>query len=153
MRCEEARLVLSARLDGEAAPPDIDAAAAHTTSCAACAAYEGHLLTLRRRFRLAPLYEVPDVAPRVLAALEPGPPSRRWAWRPVAAAFLVGALIGGAVMGLGRSRPDVVVAADLGQRVLRAETEVTSVDASVTVTEHGWNPAVPVRRFEGTLRY
>ena len=71
----------------------------------------------------------------------------------VAAAFVVGALVGGAVMGLGRSRPDAVVAADLGQRVLRAETEVTSLDASVTISEHGWNPAVPVRRFEGTLRY
>ena len=47
----------------------------------------------------------------------------------------------------------MVVAADLGERVLRAETEVTSLDASVTITERGWNPAVPVRRFAGTLRY
>src|SRR5207237_3919893 len=120
------------------------------------AAHERDLLALRRRFRLVPLDDVPDVAPRVLAALEalePVPRSRRWAWRPIAAAFLVGALVGGAVMGLGRSRPDAVRAAHLGQRVLRAETEVTSLDTSVTITEHGWNPAVPVRRCEGTLRH
>src|SRR5204862_4695280 len=127
MRCEDARVVLSARLDGEAAPADVDAVVSHTEWCAPCAAHERDLLVLRRRFRLAPLGDVPDVAPRVLAALEPAAPSGRWAWRPVAAAFLIGALVGGAVMGLGRSRPDAVVAADLGQRVLRAETEVTSL--------------------------
>ena len=58
MRCEDARVVLSARLDGEAAPADVDAVVSHTEWCAPCAAHERDLLVLRRRFRLAPLGEV-----------------------------------------------------------------------------------------------
>ena len=160
MRCEHAHLLLSAALDGEATAAEAEAVAGHVATCPACASYDADLLTLRRRFRLVPLGDVPDVTWRVLRSLdsdsEPAPVTprhqRRW-WQPAAAAFVAGALVGALLMGLGRDHPDEVVAADLGQRVLQAQTEVTSVDASVTITERGWNPAVPVRHFDGTLRY
>jgi hypothetical protein len=45
------------------------------------------------------------------------------------------------------------VAADLDAELLAAQSRLTSLAATVTVTERGWAPQVPVRTFTGTLRY
>jgi predicted anti-sigma-YlaC factor YlaD len=69
MDCAQFREAVSARLDGE--EPVIPTAEldGHLRQCAACRAFAADTTALRRAVRLAPAPVVPDLTPRVLAAI------------------------------------------------------------------------------------
>jgi hypothetical protein len=153
MRCDDARPRLSVAMDEPLDPSEASALDAHVEGCTACTAFAAHLATLRRELRferLAPA-DVPDVAPAVLDAVRRRRPPP-W-WSRVAAAFLGGALLGAAIIGVRVGPPTHVAAADLAARVLVAQHAVRSLDARVTIVERGYHPDVPERRFTGTLAY
>ena len=160
MRCERARLTLSVALDETLADDDTAAVRAHVARCPDCAAEERVWRGLRRQLRVEAVGAVPDVAPRVLQAISTTTlarprPARRRSWRrlpvPLVATFVVGVLLGAAIVVV--NRPAEVVAADLRARVLDAQRTLESLQANVRIVERGWNPAVPTRTFRGTLRY
>jgi predicted anti-sigma-YlaC factor YlaD len=175
VRCEQARADLSLAADGEL-PGGRDAPlAAHLAGCPACAAFQARLATIRQQLRFEPVGVVPDVAPRVMAAVRhrapappapatPAPPTRgrpparRRVPRggrvlPVAAAFLAGAVVGATFVGLGGRRPAQVAMADLPARVVAAQRTLTSLAAEVSLVERNWHPDVPERVLAGRLRY
>ncbi|ANY08500.1 zf-HC2 domain-containing protein [Pseudonocardia sp. HH130630-07] len=76
MDCQECREVLSAALDGEAAPAERAAAGAHAAGCPDCSRYAADADRVTRLARVGPAEQMPDVAGTVLAALgvtEPAP--------------------------------------------------------------------------------
>jgi hypothetical protein len=151
--CEEARVDLSAAADGELPASRADALTAHLAGCPDCAAFADRLATIRQRLRLEPVGTVPDVAPRVIAAIRAAPARRRRGLLPVAAAFLCGVMVGATFIGLGRGGPAQVAMAELPARVVAAQRALTSLAADVSLVERGWHPDVPERRFSGRLRY
>jgi predicted anti-sigma-YlaC factor YlaD len=76
MRCGEAHVLLSARLDGELVAGEEAALATHVASCASCAAHAERLDGLHGRLRVQPAVPVPDLTASILDRL----PRRR---RPV----------------------------------------------------------------------
>lgn len=68
MDCTDARIAMSARLDGELLPLEASALHAHLAGCAECRAWETEAAALHRRTRVATAPAVPDLTARVLAA-------------------------------------------------------------------------------------
>lgn len=68
MRCEDARLALSARLDGEPDPHGGGAVDDHLAGCAMCEAWLAGAERVTRTVRLRPV-RVPDLTERIMAAL------------------------------------------------------------------------------------
>lgn len=134
--CERVRASLSARADGE--PDVVDDA--HLASCDGCRRFEAGVRSLRGALRFEVLDGAPDVAPAVLARIEP---VRRRSFVPVAAALLVGALIGAAFVW--PTDRDVAVAS-LPARIVAAQGDVASVAADLEVVDGSGT-----RR--GSLRY
>jgi hypothetical protein len=60
---------VSLAADGELAGERAGPLADHLAGCAACAAFQAHLAAIRQQLRFEPVGAVPDVAPRVLAAV------------------------------------------------------------------------------------
>jgi hypothetical protein len=185
--CDQARVEVSLAADGELGGDRAGPLAAHLAACSACAAFQARLATIRQQLRFEPVGAVPDVAPRVLAAVRhrapPGsegsgepqggaPVDREGSGEPqggasvgrgrarrgrgvlqVAAAFLVGAVVGATFVGLGGRRPAQVALADLPARVVAAQRTLTSLAAEVSLVERNWHPDVPERVLAGRLRY
>lgn len=160
MTCDQARRLLSDRLDDGLAPVDEDALERHLAGCEACAGYQARLGGIRRELRLASVGAPPDLAPRVTDQLRAGRrrraragPIARERARPLAlaAVFLGAFALAATAVGLGT--PRTAVADDVAQLVTVGQHRVERLAAEVEVTEHGWHPAVPVRRYAGTLRY
>ncbi len=159
MSCTDARVLVSARLDGESAP-GLDE---HLEGCADCQAFAAKGQEIRRGLRFEPVGPTPDVATAVRRILEeeqeapvaPVEPAARdrWSWRAAAAAVLVGAVIGASLVGLGDDGPQPVAAASLPSRVVAAQATMDGLHADLRLVEHGWHPDVPARRFSGTLDY
>ena len=109
---------------------------------------------LRSMVRVEEAAVPPDVTDAVLARVRADAPS--WSRRPlalVAAVFVVAAVDAAlAVRPGGPLGPDAALA-DVGTEVLRAQQDVLALDAVLTLVEHGVHPDVPIRRYEGTLRY
>lgn len=153
MSCDLARERLSAAQDSALADVDRAGLEAHLDGCASCRAHRAQLQRLRRAMRYEPLGQTPDVAPAVVAAVATGLRRRRWRGRlGVAAAFVAAALAGAAFVGLDVRSPPGVRAA-VPDRVVEAQARLSSLDATVNVVERGWHPAVPERRYTGTLAY
>jgi hypothetical protein len=176
VRCDQARMDVSLAADGELAGERAGPLADHLAGCRACAAFQAHLAAVRQQLRFEPVGAVPDVAPRVLAAVghrapagtppaeerrhtpSTPPPARERPRRsgrllPVAAAFLAGAVVGATFVGLGGRRPSQVALADLPARVVAAQRTLTSLAAEVSLEERNWHPDVPERVLTGRLRY
>ena len=68
MRCEDARLALSARLDGEAEPAARGVVDAHVAGCAMCEAWLAGAERVTRAVRLRPV-RVSDLTERIMSAL------------------------------------------------------------------------------------
>jgi hypothetical protein len=170
VRCEQARADLSLAADGELAGGRDAPLAAHLAGCGACTAFQARLAVIRQQLRFEPVGAVPDVAPRVMAAVRQrartppaarapvegaagggAPRSRRLL--PVAAVFLAGVVVGATFVGLGGRRPAQVALADLPARVVAAQRTLTSLDAEVSLVERNWHPDVPERVLAGRLRY
>lgn len=170
MRCDEARLALSLRLDGEPVY-DADPAALdeHVAACAACSGFERHAERVRAALRFEPLDVTPDVAPEVLAELRSlkergpirplSPQRRRRTRRPLVAAAAVatvaGMAAGAAFVGFG-SDPRSPAAADLPERIVAAQSDIGSVDARFELDERGLpddGSGDGERRYDGRLVY
>ena len=158
MRCDDAQPLISSSLDEELSPAQADALAAHQESCGSCRDFAGGLVALRQRLRVQPLGQVPDVTAGVRARLEGAAPRTgfqdRGALRDllrVAAVFVAGFVVSALVVA--QLAPAPVLAADLGERVLIAQTQVHALSAEVSVVERNWHPDVPERTYTGRLRY
>lgn len=156
MRCDQAQLDLSGRLDGERT--DDVRVDGHLDGCADCRTFLEVSRRARRELRLAPLDDqVPDIVLGVRARLRESPPpatSSRPRWRgtaQVAATLVVGMLVGGLLTSASTRQPGV--AEELGALALAAQRGVVAFEAELEIEEHGWHPAVPVRRYDGVLRY
>ena len=71
MRCDDARLALSARFDGEMLPVEAADLDDHLAECSACRRYESELAGLRRAGIAIPPVVSSALSDRVLAAIEP----------------------------------------------------------------------------------
>jgi predicted anti-sigma-YlaC factor YlaD len=72
VRCERARLALSADLDGEPLGVSAMSMHGHVVTCPGCAAWYEAVTRVTRAVRLAPAEPVPDLAPVVLQATQTG---------------------------------------------------------------------------------
>src|SRR5215207_742239 len=190
VRCDDVRLALSLRLDGEM-PDDVDPGELdrHLGGCPGCAAFERSAGRVRAGLRFEPVHGAPDVAPAVVATLAaPVPHTRRPARthdagrvgpggrhdrrrdgdghaaphgrhdqrrrgqtgaapgervRPrrsllavAVCAALAGMAAGAAFVGIGRE-PRSPAAADVPERVVAAQSSITSLDAHFRLVERG----------------
>ena len=69
MDCSDARIAISARLDGEASDLDSERLDAHLASCANCRSYTADLQAAHRRLRLNAAEPVPDLTRQIFAAI------------------------------------------------------------------------------------
>lgn len=102
MTCSQIREAISARLDGEEPGVPEPQIGAHLADCGACCAFAEEARALHRAARVTPAPAVPDMTPRVLAAIgadrtdAAGDPGRTLALR-LALAVLAAVQIGLAV--------------------------------------------------------
>ena len=169
MRCDDARLGLSVRADGERPEPATDAVLdVHVADCPGCRHFAGTVHDVRALLRFEAVDRVPDVASAVLARLaaetpdrmaratrsdptRPGAPARPPRPRVAVAAAVaaVAGLVGGATfVGLG-SDPPAPAAADVPDRVVAGQADVATVEGSYTITE----PGDGGRTFDAHLTY
>ncbi|MET0913753.1 MAG: hypothetical protein ABWZ68_10695 [Acidimicrobiales bacterium] len=172
MSCTEARTWVSERLDGGDPP----ALSEHLDGCADCRHFVDRTEALRRSLRFEAVGTVPDIAGAVRAHLEA---DRSGPWNPrpatndrfqnegrggrrgrhrstiavAAAALVAGVLIGVNLVGVGDDRPRPVAAESLPARIASAQATLDGLHADLRLVERGWNPAVPERRYQGTLDY
>jgi hypothetical protein len=152
MRCEDVRLELSARLDGEIDSDTDVLLTEHLEACAGCRAHEDGLRKVKRAVALQAAPPVRDVAPSVMAQISRDVATRRRERRSmlrtaVAAAVITALVMSGAMLPFRTGSDDVAVAAEITRAVQSAATEITSYHATFDITERGWNEDVPQRRF------
>lgn len=124
----------------------------HLATCRICAAFQADLTRLdellaRDRFDRAAFYSPPPSR-----SYSP-PPSRTGAgeWWWVAAAALIGVLVGAVMAGPGRL--DTIQAHELDDRLHTASPTLSGLEAELVVVERGWHPGVPERIYGGNLAY
>ena len=123
MECEQVRIALSARLDGEAAPLADDVVDRHVARCAGCRSFASGAQRLRRATRVAPAEPVPDLRASILAAGTASSVQRRG---------LRAGLAGVAVAQLAIAVPGLLLGADAGAPVHVAH-EMGSWDVALAV--------------------
>lgn len=153
-RVDEQLRRISEALDGEGPLPDELGPEAE--------AFLATARNVRSMLRVEEAEVPPDLTDAVLARVrtEPrrtGAAPRAIAQRPLlrsaAAVFLVAALVAAWAVRPGGPLHTDPAAADVGVEVLQAQRSVSQLDATVRLTERGAHPDVPLRRYEGTLRY
>ncbi|MGH9275314.1 MAG: hypothetical protein ACRDZU_11770 [Acidimicrobiales bacterium] len=121
------------------------------------AAFVASATHLRSMVRVEEAAVPPDVTDAVLARVRSRPPARSRSPRPLAlvaaAVFVVAALVAALAVRPGGPLSPEPALADVGEEVLRAQQDVLALDAALTLVETGVHADVPVRRYEGTLRY
>jgi hypothetical protein len=153
VRCDEATERISDALDGGRDHRDTTAVDAHVAGCPECRRFRDTALRVRQHLRFEVLAEVPDVEPRVQAAIARPAPRARLRWLATAAAVLAGVVAGAAFVGLRPTGDPDVAAADLSAPVLSAQTRLDTLVAQLRITERGWHPDVPIRTYMGHLEY
>jgi Putative zinc-finger len=164
---EQAERLLSARIDGER--PSMRESASleeHLETCAECRAFERGAYRLREaaRFEVAPA--VPDLVDQVMTAVgaevehprsrlrvvrPAGSPRRSILPRlaPVAAALVVGALIGSLVVGGPWQRPETgsaLAATEVTEGISAAAARLDAYRATFAIEERHLSPEMPERR-------
>jgi hypothetical protein len=150
---------LSARLDGTADSNLDEVISGHLAGCVTCRSFEAGAVTIREGLRLEVAEDVPPhLLGKIMELVEAGEParsSRPWQMprtRPLAAAFLLGALVAAiAVGGIVPRGPRPALATEIPGRIAEASAEVTGYTASFHITEHNFRPEVPVRRFRTSV--
>ncbi|HZQ79867.1 MAG TPA: hypothetical protein VFE55_21235 [Acidimicrobiia bacterium] len=139
MDCDDYRLGISARLDGEEAGVDDGTLAWHLASCAGCRAFESEAIQLTRTVRMAPAEAAPDLAPGIMAAINRERTAARRRFDPQA---LRAGLITLAVVQMVLALPVLLLGRDAGAPVHIAR-EVGSFDFALAVgfLFVGWRPA------------
>jgi predicted anti-sigma-YlaC factor YlaD len=87
MNCDDCRLIVSARLDGEATAVEAAAADAHLADCAECQAWSAAAHRVHRLVRVQPAPAVPDLTATILARAHP-PRAGRGEWTRTALAVV-----------------------------------------------------------------
>ncbi len=143
---------VSAALDGEGPMPEVLDAEGQAFLAAAT--------RLRARVRIEEAVTPPDVTDAVLARLASEPSPRTPRLRPRTALLLRAAAVFvlAALATVLLTRPDGPLGpdaarADVGERLLAAQHRVTGMEATLHLVERGAHPRLPVRRYDGTLRY
>lgn len=156
MKCDAAERAISSRLDtgGGSGEPELEQ---HLAGCPGCRDFKAGSLRLREAARVRAAGPVPGelvgtIMARVASTESPSHWSgSRWlrpAFRPVIAAFLLGALTSGVVIGgLVPRSPRMALAAEIPRRIAEASSSVDHYRAVFDITEHNFHPQVPVRRF------
>ena len=95
MDCENYRLGISARLDGEDAGVDDATLAWHLASCEVCRRFESEAISLARAVRVPANETAPDLAPAIMAAIntERVSKSRRFDPQPLRAGLIALAVV------------------------------------------------------------
>jgi outer membrane lipoprotein-sorting protein len=174
LTCAQARVELSARLDGEVDAPASSALDDHLLQCAACRAHERDLQSVRRAVRLQPTQPVPDLTHRIMQSIEArprggrpavgerllgrlqAPITRRELWservRVAAIAAAVAALVLAGVTAPWSDRPaDTASAQEIAQKVRAAARSLSTYHAMFSIEERGWHPSVPHRSFSAEV--
>ena len=178
MRCDDVRLALSLRADGEV--PDVAAADVddHFGSCPDCRRFAAGIQVVRAQLRFEAVDHVPDLGPAVVALLAadatrpssptgstttpaspprtsspprraaPPRPSRRRVAVVAAAAAAAGVVAGATFVGLDPDPPSLA-AADVPERVVAGQDDVTSLEGRYRISE----PGDGGRTFDADLTY
>lgn len=166
IECADARVELSARLDGEVDEATSRSLDAHVRSCASCRAHEHAISRVRRTLRARPAEPVPDLSDAILAAVrlaEDPPrgaslPSSHKTWgarlRVAGIAAAAAALVMlGASLPFVETPPDLAAAGEIAARVRAAARDLHSYRATFEILERGWHPDVPVRHLTATVSF
>ena len=156
--CDEIRVELSARLDQEVSPETSRLLDEHLSSCEGCRAYEESLRSVKRAVALQAASPVRDIAPavmnRLVADRRGRVRDRRSLLRTALASAAVAALLlSGAIAPWRNGTDGVAVASEITRAVRRAAGSIDSYRAQFRVTELGWHPDVPERRFDVDVLY
>lgn len=156
VRCREVRRDLMSRLDDE--PISIHPAALeqHLDNCTDCKTFEAKQHRIRRALRLAEVDEIPDVAVQVMAAVTREHATEVWRFRTrlaAVAAIATAMLILATNLPLLEPGPQVAGAATVTREVFSAARSLDAYRARFEITERGWHPEVPLRRFEAAVWY
>jgi hypothetical protein len=164
VNCSRARATLSERMDGERLSARQAAVLEdHVGSCLTCQAFRARADRLRQSVRIRPAEQIPDLAERIMGAIEAeaAPSVRRFRrrpaslrsrsrgrWTPVAAALLVGLVAGSVAVGgpWGRPSSNGVTADFVVKGVRVAARRLDAYHASFKITERGL-PGIPTRTF------
>lgn len=145
---------VSAALDGEA--PDLEDLGEQAS------AFRDTAMRIRQTVRIEEAAVPPDVTSAVLQQLgadaRPAPRRspvgpRRQGLLVAGLAFLAAAVVGALVVNPGWRDGGQAAVADVPEQLLSAQRDLDELDAAVTLVEQGAHPQVPVRRYQGTLRY
>jgi outer membrane lipoprotein-sorting protein len=174
LTCAQARVELSARLDGEVDASTASALDDHLIACPACRRHEKELQSVRRAVRLQPTQPVPDLTERIMASVEAqprkgasllgrrllghlqAPMSPRELWSERARVAAISAAIA-AVLLIGVTAPwsnrpaDIASANEIAQRVRAAARSLGSYHAMFSIQERGWHPSVRARTFSAEV--
>jgi predicted anti-sigma-YlaC factor YlaD len=139
MECENYRLGISARLDGEDAGIDDASLAWHLAHCEACRAFESEAIGLTRAVRVAATEAAPDLTPTIMAAINQERVGRASRFDPQA--LRIG-LITLAVVQMLLAAPVLLFGRDAGAPIHLAR-EIGSFDFALAVGFFfvGWRPA------------
>jgi len=156
--CAEARVEASARLDGEVDAGTLRALERHLGACPACRAHHADIARVRRTLRTQPTGSVPDLSETILERVAGMRRQRSAEWTArlrvgaiaatVAALVVVGASLPGSVQ-----PPSAANASELSERIRAAARDLNALRANFEITERGWHPDVPVRRFTARLAF
>ncbi|HEV3471600.1 MAG TPA: zf-HC2 domain-containing protein, partial [Actinomycetota bacterium] len=161
--CDEIRIELSARLDGEVGAEVSRAIDDHLATCSECRTYEARLTAVRQTMRVRALEEdVPDLTPAVMRRVrELERPARdrsgdllRFRLRIAAVAAAAMALVVfGASLPFTNSPADIATASEIGENVQNAARMLEAYEASFEIVERGWHEDVRTRRFTAQVWY
>lgn len=152
MAPDRLRVTLSRYFDGELPPDEHAEIEQLVASSEEARDYLNRAGQLRNRLR-DEAEAAPDLTTRVLAAIDRGPDRRPARRLRVAAAFVAGVFGGVVFIGLALRQPTPVAVADIPDQVLAAQSQVTSLTASLQLVERGWHPDIDERTFTGSISY
>ena len=158
LRCADARVELSARMDGELDGASVALLDGHLRECDECRRHAAELQAVRSALRVVAAEEVPDLTTEIMRRVADDAPrldrrARRWARARtglVAAAATIALLVGVTGPWLERSG-DVAGAKEIVGQMRNAARALSAYRATYEITERGWHPDVGVRRFVADL--
>ena len=158
--CEQARVELSARLDGETTAEVDRWLDSHLESCAGCRDHVAGLERARNAVRVRALDAVPDLTDEILDRVraekglsqQRGSRTRRVRLALVAAAATA-ALMATTVLPLRDQPASIANAKGLARKIRAAAVDLRAYRAEFSVVERGWHTRVPERRFRTTVAY
>jgi predicted anti-sigma-YlaC factor YlaD len=106
MNCPDALELVSAHLDGRAAPSEVRLMELHLATCEQCSDHWRRAVALDRSVRVRPAEPIPDLTMAILARARP-PRARHLTWSRVSLAWI-------AVLGMAQAVPNLVLGHDAG---------------------------------------